>query len=110
MAEVFDTGRFLDEATDLINQLTRGEPGLLGLRRLVSIGAWALDADGVAIIEFGPVSGRIVAASGAAAAVLGVSQVSWSKRTPAMEPVMSALRFVAVEYEYQCPFSPNQRM
>lgn len=71
MAEAFDTGRFLDEATELINQLTRGESGLLGLRRLVSIGAWALEADGVAIIEFGPVSGRIVAASGAAAAVLG---------------------------------------
>jgi two-component sensor histidine kinase len=71
MAEAFDTGRLLDEATDLINQLTRGESGLLGLRRVVSIGAWALDADGVAIIEFGPVSGRIVAASGAAAAVLG---------------------------------------
>jgi two-component system, OmpR family, phosphate regulon sensor histidine kinase PhoR len=71
MAEAFDTCRFLDEATDLINQLIRGESGLLGLRRVVSIGAWALDADGVAIIEFGPVSGRIVAASGAAAAVLG---------------------------------------
>jgi two-component system, OmpR family, phosphate regulon sensor histidine kinase PhoR len=71
MAEAFDTGRFLDEAIDLINQLTRGEPGLLGLRRVVSMGTWALDADGVAIVEFGPVSGRIVAASGAAAAVLG---------------------------------------
>ena len=42
MAEAFDTLRFLDEATDLINQLTRGEPGLLGLRRVVSIGTWAL--------------------------------------------------------------------
>lgn len=71
MAEAFDSARFLDEAIDLINQLTQGESGLLGLRRVVSMGVWSLDADGVAIIEFGPVSGRIVAASGTAAAVLG---------------------------------------
>jgi signal transduction histidine kinase len=71
MAEAFDTMRFFDEAIDLINQLTRGESGLLGLRRVVTMGVWALAADGVAVIEFGPVSGRIIAASGIAAAVLG---------------------------------------
>src|SRR5262249_19608281 len=37
----------------------------------VGIGEWTLDADAVAIIEFGPATGRIVAASGTAEAVLG---------------------------------------
>src|SRR5262249_13811381 len=38
---------------------------------VVSMGDRALGADAIAIIEFGPASGRIVAASGAAANVLG---------------------------------------
>lgn len=71
MAEEFDAIRFLDEAIELVGQTTHGESGLLGLRRVVNIGDRTLGADAIAIIEFGPASGRIVAASGAAATVLG---------------------------------------
>jgi two-component system, OmpR family, phosphate regulon sensor histidine kinase PhoR len=71
MAESFDATRFLDEAVDLITELTHGQSGLVGLRRIMAMGLWSLRADGVAVIEFGPASGRIVAASGAAEDVLG---------------------------------------
>ncbi|HEY7176078.1 MAG TPA: ATP-binding protein, partial [Micromonosporaceae bacterium] len=70
-ATAFDAGRFFDESTELVDRARQGESGLLALRRLVNMGAWLLRADGVAIVEFGPITGRIIVASGTATAVLG---------------------------------------
>src|SRR5215467_10342158 len=70
-ATAFDVARFFAEATELVERARRGESGLLTLRRLVNMGHWMLGADGVAVVEFGPITGRIVAASGTATEVLG---------------------------------------
>ena len=96
MADSFDVLRFFDEMSDLVDAVIRGESGLLGLRRLVNTAEWTLDADAVAIVEFGPASGRIVAASGTAATVLGRRIESGHERmrrlaaadTPSVFPVI----------------------
>src|ERR1043166_2190790 len=60
----FDVIRFLDSATELVDQYVHGESGLLGVRRVVDIGHWALPALGMTFVEFGPVVGRYIATSG----------------------------------------------
>jgi two-component system phosphate regulon sensor histidine kinase PhoR len=67
----FDAVRFLEDATELVDHHVQGEAGLLGLRRVVDVGHWTLGASAVAFVEFGPVTGRVVAASGTATTELG---------------------------------------
>ncbi|HKE63801.1 MAG TPA: ATP-binding protein [Micromonosporaceae bacterium] len=71
MGDAFDAERFFDEMAELIDHVNGGGSGLLALRHLVAMSVWMFDADSVAIVEFGPASGRIIAASGVADAVLG---------------------------------------
>lgn len=67
----FDAVRFFDESTALLRLATSGEPGLVTIRRVGDIALWMLAAAGVALVEFGPAVGRVIAASGDAHNGLG---------------------------------------
>jgi two-component system, OmpR family, phosphate regulon sensor histidine kinase PhoR len=71
MVEEFDVVRFFDETTAFIKEPASGKSGLTSLRRIIELGQWTLDADGIAFVEFGPAVGRIIAASGSASIALG---------------------------------------
>ena len=60
----FDAVRFFTDSTALVQQATTGESGLVGVRQVADIALWALDATGVAFVEFGPAVGRVIAAAG----------------------------------------------
>src|ERR1041384_1983432 len=90
----FDVIRFLESATELVDQYVHGESGLLGVRRVVDIGHWALPALGMTFVEFGPVVGRYIATSGDVGAALGRRVNSGD---PALAAMLAGERVVAVD-------------
>ena len=71
MADVIDTVRFYAEANEVAEDVSRGEPGLLALRRVIDLAMCVTGAHALAVVEFGPATGRIVIAGGTAEVIVG---------------------------------------
>lgn len=71
MGDELDAVRFFDELTEFVDHFSSGRSGLTGLRRIMDLGLWSLPAPGLALIEFGPAVGRVIAACGTAGVALG---------------------------------------
>lgn len=80
----FDALRFFSDSTALVAQTTSGESGLVSVRQVGDIALWALDASGVAFVEFGPAVGRVIAAAGDARNALGRRVESGDERIRAL--------------------------
>jgi two-component system, OmpR family, phosphate regulon sensor histidine kinase PhoR len=80
----FDVVRFFSESTALVAQAASGESGLVSVRQVGDIALWALNAAGVAFVEFGPAVGRVIAAAGDARNTLGRRVESGDQRIRAL--------------------------
>jgi two-component system, OmpR family, phosphate regulon sensor histidine kinase PhoR len=71
MADRPDYAGLIAGHTDVIDMINSGEAGLPALNHLLEVAQAALDARGMTFIEYGPATGRIIAATGACGWALG---------------------------------------